>query len=61
MTTITATKAYDGHMNLILSDVEETIAIVDAQDGVSPEQAAISVCFQSLNAISVALNIVLVC
>jgi len=26
--------AYDGHMNLILSDVEETIMIVDVADGV---------------------------
>jgi len=25
--------AYDGHMNLILSDVEETIMIVDLDDG----------------------------
>lgn len=24
--------AYDGHMNLILSDVEETIMIVDVED-----------------------------
>ncbi|KAH9999793.1 like-Sm ribonucleoprotein [Russula vinacea] len=28
--------AYDGHMNLILSDVEETIMLVDAVDGAAP-------------------------
>ena len=37
-------KAYDGHMNLILSDVEETIMLVDAQEGIPTEQAQISVC-----------------
>lgn len=26
-------QAYDGHMNLILGDVEETILMVDAVDG----------------------------
>jgi small nuclear ribonucleoprotein (snRNP)-like protein len=26
-------KAYDGHMNLILSDVEETIMIVEQAEG----------------------------
>lgn len=26
-------QAYDGHMNLILSDVEETIMIVDQPEG----------------------------
>ncbi|KZV75161.1 Sm-like ribonucleo protein [Peniophora sp. CONT] len=35
--------AYDGHMNLILSDVEETIMLVDAQEGAPTEQAQISV------------------
>ncbi|KAI0036782.1 hypothetical protein K488DRAFT_75780 [Vararia minispora EC-137] len=34
--------AYDGHMNLILSDVEETIIIVDAQEGARPDQAALN-------------------
>lgn len=29
--TIIITQAYDGHMNLILSDVEETIMIVDVE------------------------------
>ncbi|KAL0949359.1 hypothetical protein HGRIS_009428 [Hohenbuehelia grisea] len=28
--------AYDGHMNLILSDVEETIMIVDVDEEVQP-------------------------
>ncbi|KAI0311971.1 hypothetical protein OF83DRAFT_1148444 [Amylostereum chailletii] len=35
--------AYDGHMNLILSDVEETIMIVDAPEGAPPGQSAINV------------------
>ena len=29
-------QAYDGHMNLILSDVEESIMIVDAEDDNQP-------------------------
>lgn len=34
-------------MNLILSDVEETIMLVDAQEGAPTEQAQISVrCFE---------------
>ncbi|KAJ7180273.1 like-Sm ribonucleoprotein [Mycena crocata] len=28
--------AYDGHMNLIMSDVEETIMLVDGVDGAQP-------------------------
>ncbi|KAJ7094597.1 like-Sm ribonucleoprotein [Mycena belliarum] len=32
--------AYDGHMNLIMSDVEETIMIVDDVDGAPPGQPA---------------------
>ncbi|KAJ7904690.1 like-Sm ribonucleoprotein [Mycena olivaceomarginata] len=32
--------AYDGHMNLIMSDVEETIMIVDVVDGAPPGQPA---------------------
>ncbi|KAJ7490436.1 like-Sm ribonucleoprotein [Mycena galericulata] len=32
--------AYDGHMNLIMSDVEETIMIVDLIDGAAPGQPA---------------------
>ncbi|KAJ8507672.1 hypothetical protein ONZ45_g9990 [Pleurotus djamor] len=31
--------AYDGHMNLILSDVEETIMIVDVEDENASESA----------------------
>ncbi|EIM88063.1 like-Sm ribonucleoprotein [Stereum hirsutum FP-91666 SS1] len=34
--------AYDGHMNLILSDVEETIMIVDAPEGVPPSQSVVN-------------------
>lgn len=34
--------AYDGHMNLILSDVEETIMLVDAAEGALPSQGVIS-------------------
>lgn len=33
---LTNMQAYDGHMNLILSDVEETIMIVEQSDG-APE------------------------
>jgi small nuclear ribonucleoprotein (snRNP)-like protein len=40
---LTIIKAYDGHMNLILSDVEETIVIVDTQEGAPPSQAVINV------------------
>lgn len=36
-------QAYDGHMNLILGDVEETIMLVDAPDSAPPSHAAISV------------------
>ncbi|KAI6003703.1 like-Sm ribonucleoprotein [Pisolithus albus] len=32
--------AYDGHMNLILSDVEETVMIVDVVDGTYEGQGA---------------------
>ncbi|KZP24524.1 like-Sm ribonucleo protein [Athelia psychrophila] len=35
--------AYDGHMNLILSDVEETIMIVDVPEGSSSAQATVNV------------------
>ncbi|KAH7914410.1 like-Sm ribonucleoprotein [Hygrophoropsis aurantiaca] len=35
--------AYDGHMNLILSDVEETIMIVDVADGASEDQGTVKV------------------
>jgi len=34
--------AYDGHMNLILGDVEETIMLVDAPDSAPQSHAAIS-------------------
>ncbi|KAI0050194.1 like-Sm ribonucleoprotein [Auriscalpium vulgare] len=40
--------AYDGHMNLILSDVEETIMIVDAQDGASSAQGVVNVAKRKL-------------
>ncbi|KAJ7178971.1 like-Sm ribonucleoprotein [Mycena filopes] len=32
--------AYDGHMNLIMSDVEETIMIVEGLEAAPPGQAA---------------------
>jgi len=35
--------AYDGHMNLILSDVEETIMIVDAPEGASDTRGTVNV------------------
>ncbi|KIY74194.1 like-Sm ribonucleo protein [Cylindrobasidium torrendii FP15055 ss-10] len=34
--------AYDGHMNLILSDVEETIMIVDLPEGQTEGTGAVS-------------------
>ncbi|KAI0092045.1 hypothetical protein BDY19DRAFT_990793 [Irpex rosettiformis] len=34
--------AYDGHMNLILSDVEETIMIIDQHEGTTGEQHTIA-------------------
>jgi small nuclear ribonucleoprotein (snRNP)-like protein len=36
-------QAYDGHMNLILSDVEETIMLVDGPDGAPPGQGVVNV------------------
>ena len=36
-------QAYDGHMNLIMSDVEETIMLVDA-DSVANGQGVVNVC-----------------
>ncbi|KAL1691708.1 hypothetical protein GGG16DRAFT_52943 [Schizophyllum commune] len=35
--------AYDGHMNLILSDVEETIMIVDVPEGAPESQGTVNV------------------
>ncbi|KAG5648909.1 Sm-like protein lsm3b [Asterophora parasitica] len=34
--------AYDGHMNLILSDVEETIMLVDVVDGVAEGEVKVA-------------------
>ena len=36
-------QAYDGHMNLIMSDVEETIMLVDAES-VANGQGVVNVC-----------------
>lgn len=36
-------QAYDGHMNLILSDVEETIMLVDGVEGAPPGQGVVNV------------------
>jgi len=35
--------AYDGHMNLILSDVEETIMLVDGPEGAAPGHGVVNV------------------
>jgi len=35
--------AYDGHMNLILSEVEETIMIVDQAEGALPSQSTVNI------------------
>ncbi|TFL00503.1 like-Sm ribonucleo protein [Pterulicium gracile] len=35
--------AYDGHMNLILSDVEETIMLVDGMDDAEPGQQVVNI------------------
>ncbi|OSX60134.1 hypothetical protein POSPLADRAFT_1058313 [Postia placenta MAD-698-R-SB12] len=35
--------AYDGHMNLILSDVEETIVIVDHAEGAPEGQGTVNI------------------
>ncbi|KAN0131394.1 Like-Sm (LSM) domain containing protein [Lactarius tabidus] len=35
--------AYDGHMNLILSDVEETIMLVDGAEGTPHGQGVVNV------------------
>lgn len=48
-------QAYDGHMNLILSDVEETIMIVDNVEGnTNPENATVNVS-------SIAMNLCMTC
>jgi small nuclear ribonucleoprotein (snRNP)-like protein len=36
-------QAYDGHMNLILSDVEETIMIVETPDGTPQGRGTVNV------------------
>lgn len=36
-------QAYDGHMNLILSDVEETIMIVDPSEGAPGSHTTVNV------------------
>jgi U6 snRNA-associated Sm-like protein LSm3 len=36
-------QAYDNHMNLILSDVEETITIVDVDEQAGPGQESVRV------------------
>ncbi len=41
---ISRVQAYDGHMNLILSDVEETIMIVEVVDGQPDVQGTVNVC-----------------
>jgi small nuclear ribonucleoprotein (snRNP)-like protein len=38
------TQAYDGHMNLILSDVEETIMVVEVPEGAPETEGTIRVC-----------------
>ena len=40
-------QAYDGHMNLILSDVEETIMLVDGMEGAPPGQGVVNVSLTS--------------
>ena len=37
-------QAYDGHMNLILSDVEETIMLVEQVEGAPEGQTTVNVC-----------------
>lgn len=41
-------QAYDGHMNLILSDVEETIMLVDLEENAPTTQGRINVSPQFL-------------
>lgn len=43
MSLIVYHQAYDGHMNLILSDVEETIMIVEQADGILDGQGTVNV------------------
>jgi small nuclear ribonucleoprotein (snRNP)-like protein len=40
-------QAYDGHMNLILSDVEETIMIVEPVEGALEVQGTVKVSLKS--------------
>ncbi|KAF8477876.1 like-Sm ribonucleoprotein [Gautieria morchelliformis] len=40
--------AYDGHMNLILSDVEETIMVVDVPEGVPETDGTVRVAKRSI-------------
>ncbi|KAH8105995.1 hypothetical protein BXZ70DRAFT_886721 [Cristinia sonorae] len=41
--------AYDGHMNLILSDVEETILIVDQPDDGVPGKSTVNIAKRKMN------------
>ncbi|EIW82345.1 like-Sm ribonucleo protein [Coniophora puteana RWD-64-598 SS2] len=41
--------AYDGHMNLILSDVEETIMIVDPIEGSPNSEGTVKVAKRKMN------------
>jgi len=41
-------QAYDGHMNLILSDVEETIMIVEPIDGAMEGHGTVKVSLKSI-------------
>ena len=45
-------KAYDGHMNLILSDVEETIMIVEQVEGSTGTQPVINVSILQIAALN---------
>jgi U6 snRNA-associated Sm-like protein LSm3 len=40
---LTLLQAYDGHMNLILSDVEETIMIVETAEGAPEGKGTVNV------------------
>ncbi|KAI0082462.1 like-Sm ribonucleoprotein [Panus rudis PR-1116 ss-1] len=41
--------AYDGHMNLILSDVEETIMIVEPVEGGAEGQTTVNIAKRKMN------------
>lgn len=56
---LTPLQAYDGHMNLILSDVEETIMIVEQAEGAPEGSGTVNVCVPDYHVLDKFLTIML--